>query len=108
MCESEPAVKTLAGLELPAVKLASENTSDWSVTASSASTSSERRALPAFVLVEVLGGHVALLRCDCVGVGREGGGAGRRPGPAPWGSDQVRRSVADGRPVEVDGRRQPW
>ena len=62
VCDSDPAVNTLAGFALPAVKLASENASDSSAMASSASTTSERRALPAFVLVRCLAVTSALLR----------------------------------------------
>ena len=73
------------GLALPAVKLASEKTSDWSATASSVSTTSERRALAAFVSVSWVTVTWGSLRVS-LEVERRGGGARPVARPRPLGA----------------------
>src|SRR5665647_758790 len=95
-----PAVKVLPGLPLEDVKLALEKTSDWSATASRASTTRVRKAFFTFVPEVPLWLTRRSFQCR----NRPGGGAGG-PAPPPGGSVQVRGSEVDGFPIEVDGER---
>src|SRR5450756_2904138 len=81
-----PAVNVLPGLPLEDVKLAPEKTSDWSATASRASTTRVRKAFFTFVP----GAPLWLTRRSFQCGNRPGGGAGRGcPAPPPGvGSDQ--------------------
>ena len=88
---SVPLAHTFEALELAVVNFASENTSVCSVTARTASTSSERRALPAFVLVKCLAVTVGLLQRWGQGAGNgwRRGWANARPRPTESKSARV-------------------
>src|SRR5450756_1851410 len=76
-----PAVKVLPGLPLEDVKLAPEKTSDWSATASRASTTRVRKAFFTFVP----GAPLWLTRRSFQWRNRPGSGAGRgRPAPVSY------------------------
>src|SRR5665647_1075138 len=93
-----PAVKVLPGLPLEDVKLAPEKTSDWSATASRASTTSVRKAFFTFV-------PGAPLWLTWRSFRRIGGGpqAAVRPRRRSLSGRSVDRAVGDRRPVEAIG-----
>src|SRR5450756_2396972 len=94
-----PAVKVLPGLPLEDVKLAPEKTSDWSATASRASTTRVRKAFFTFVPEAPLW----LTRRSFQSRNRPGGWAGRgRPAP-PTGvaSAHIGQMASQSNSIEV-------